>query len=198
MKTGSHRSNRRSIMLSFLASGVALSCLVSPLAYGRITIEPRIDAREVFSDNINASVDGFRDAGIISVIQPGVSVTVTSAKIEASLDYNIAFRQPLFAKTNGSQINHNLVARGAAKLIDDFLFLNAGAVVTQLFRNPQGSVTLNPDSLSSNLNHVGTFYIEPSIRRRLNQYVNLTINTQAGLTVLRDRKSTRLNSSHRH
>ncbi len=191
MEIGSQFKKRRSATLAVLSSSVALSCLFIPLAQARITIEPRMDVRAVFSDNVNAAPDGFRDAGIITVFEPGVGVAITSAKLEATIEYNAGIRKALFASTRGNTVNHNLLARGSAKVIDDFLYLNAGAIVTQLVRNPQGSVTLNRDTFSNNLDHVATFYVEPSIRRRLNEYVNLTVNTQVGLTILKDQPDNR-------
>jgi hypothetical protein len=177
---------------SFIAAGMATSfLLVSNSASARVRLEPRVGVRAVFSDNVAAS-SGVKDAGILAIFEPGIGVTINSGRTQATLDYGLSYRQPLFAKGNDNKVRHNLTARGETEVISDFFWLTGGAVITQVFRDRQGSLTLNQDTLSNNLDNVASGYLEPIIRTRVNDFANFGAGLKYTITEVKDRPDNKL------
>ncbi len=177
---------------SFIAASMATSLLlVSHAANAKVRLEPRLGVRAVFSDNV-AATSGTKDAGILAIFEPGIGITINSGRTQATLDYGLSYRQPIFAKGNGDKVRHNLTARGEAEVINDFLWLTGGAVITQVFRDRQGSLTLNQDTLSNNLDDVANGYIEPIIRTRVNDFANFGAGLKYTITEVKDRADNKL------
>jgi hypothetical protein len=177
---------------SFIAAGMATSLLlVSHSANARVRLEPKMGVRAVFSDNV-AATSGGKDAGILAVFEPGIGITIDSGRTQATLDYRLEYRQPLFAQSNGDKLRHNLAARGETEIISDFFWLTGGATVTQLFRDRQGSLTLNPDTLSENLDNVASGYVEPIVRTRVNDFINFGAGLRYSITEVKDRPDNKL------
>lgn len=164
-----------------LYTGLAGSVYPS-VAFARLAVSPHIEVRAVFTDNVSA--DGSSGNGIIGVVQPGVTLAYNSAHLNFSLDYDLSARTNLTGRdfdTTG-RIRNDLRARGQFTVVDKIFFVDTGAIVTQLFIDPRGAVTLNPDSLNNNLRDVANYYIEPSIHTRLNQYADLTLGIRGAWT----------------
>lgn len=177
---------------SFIATSMATSLLlVSHAANARVRLEPRLGVRAVFSDNV-AATSGVKDAGMLAIFEPGIGLTVNSGRTQATLDYSLNYRQPIFAKGNGDKVRHNLTARGETEVISDFFWLTGGAVITQVFRDRQGSLTLNQDTLSNNLDDVASGYIEPIIRTRVNDFANFGAGLKYTITEVKDRADNKL------
>jgi hypothetical protein len=183
--TSHHRSSTR-YCSSFITAGMATSLLlVSHSAYARVRLEPKLGLRQVFSDNVAAS-SGAKDAGLLTVVEPGLGITIDSGRTQGTLDYRLEFRQPIFAKGQNDKVRHNLAARGETEVIDDFFWLTGGAVVTQIFGDRQGALTLNPDTLTENLDNVASGYIEPLVRTRINDFTNFGAGFRYSITELKD------------
>jgi hypothetical protein len=177
---------------SFIAAGMATSILlVSNTANARIRFEPKVGVRAVFSDNV-ASTSGSKDAGILAVFEPGIGITIDGGRTQATLDYRLDYRQPLFATGQGDKVRHNLAARGESEIISDFFWITGGATVTQIFRDRQGSISLNPDTLSNNLDNVASGYVEPIIRSRINDFANFGAGFRFSVTEVKDRADNKL------
>jgi hypothetical protein len=189
----SHQRSSPRYCSSFITTSMATSLLLmSHSAYAKVRLEPKLGLRQVFSDNIAAATAGRKDAGMLTVIEPGLGITIDSGRTQATLDYRLEFRQPIFAKAPGDKVRHNLAARGETEVIDDFFWMTGGALVTQIFRDRQGSITLNPDTLSNNLDNVASGYIEPLVRRRINDFVNLGAGLRYNITEVKDRPDNKL------
>jgi hypothetical protein len=177
---------------SFIAASMATSLLlVSHAANARIRLEPKMGVRAVFSDNV-AATSGDKDAGMLAIFEPGIGITVDSGRTQATLDYRLDYRQPIFATGPGDKLRHNLAARGETEVISDFFWMTGGATVTQLFRDRQGSLTLNPDTLSNNLDNVASGYLEPIIRTRVNDFANFGAGFRYSITEVKDRPDNKL------
>ncbi len=172
---------------SFIAAGMATSLLlVAQPADARIRLEPKLGLRQVFSDNVAASA-GKKDAGMLTVIEPGLGITIEGGRTQATLDYRLEFRQPIFARSQQDKVRHNLAARGEMEVIDDLFWFTGGALVTQVFRDRQGALTLNPDTLTDNLDNVASGYIEPLVRTRINDFANFGAGFRYTITEVKDR-----------
>jgi hypothetical protein len=177
----------------FITAGMATSLLlVSQSASARVRFEPKLGVRQVFSDNVAAAASSGKDAGMLTVVQPGFGLTVDGGRTQATLDYRLEFRQPIFAKSQQDKVRHNLVARGEMEVINDLFWITGGSVITQVFKDRQGAVSLNPDSLSNNLDNVASSYIEPTVRTRINDFANFGAGFRYTLTAVKDRPDNKL------
>ncbi len=185
---------RSSIQYSsgFIAAGMASSVLLlAQPSDARIRFEPKIGVRQVFSDNV-ASASGNKDAGMITVLEPGFSLNIDGGRTQGSLDYQLEFRQPSFARSQQDKVRHNLTARGESEIVEDFLWISGGALVTQVFRDRQGAISLNPDTLTDNLDNVASGYVEPIIRTRINDFANFGAGVRYTITEVKDRPDNKL------
>jgi hypothetical protein len=176
----------------FITAGMATSIMLfAQPADARVRIEPKIGMRLVFSDNVTASA-GTKDAGIVALVEPGFSLSIDGGRTQGSLDYQLEFRQPIFAKGQQDKVRHNLAARGESEVIEDFFWMTGGALVTQVFRDRQGAISLNPDTLTDNLDNVASGYVEPIIRTRVNDFANFGAGARYTITEVKDRADNKL------
>jgi hypothetical protein len=145
-----------------LACSVAVSSLVTH-AEARTTVTPRIEVRQVFSDNSGVSTSG--DTGVFTVISPGLSIQSQSARISGGLDVAYERRIPLSGRLQQDKDRVNLVARADAVVVRDLLYLNAGGTITRVLNDLRLQSTLNPDTGANNLNNVKSFFIGPRLER---------------------------------
>ena len=92
--------------------------------------EPSIGASATYTDNVNQSEDNEEDAIILSVT-PGFTLrSQGSRRVEATLQYGLS-GVARFGGDDDNDLNHNLNATGYAELIEDFLFIDGTARVSQ-------------------------------------------------------------------
>jgi len=132
--------------------------------------EPSVRASATYTDNVNQSATDPQDALILSVM-PGFTLSSHgSRRVRASLQYGL-MGVARFSENNSTDLNHNLNAIGNAELIEDFLFIDGSARISQelisLFGSPADS-----EINSSNRATVGTYSISPYIRKRLGTFAN--------------------------
>ena len=92
-------------------------------------IEPRIGIEEIITDNARATNVG-RQADLVSIVSPGLSVTGDTARIKASLDYSLDVQRYLKA-TDQNRIANNLFGNGQAIVVPDLLYFDARASISQ-------------------------------------------------------------------
>ena len=132
--------------------------------------EPSVGASATYTDNVNQSPDNEEDALVLSVT-PGFTLqSEGSRRVEATVSYGLS-AVTRFGGGDDNDLNHNLSASGKAELVEDFLFIDANARVSQELISLLGSpadATIN----DSNRTTTGSYSISPYIKKRLGTFAN--------------------------
>lgn len=133
-------------------------------------LEPTVSASATYTDNANQSASNPEDALILGV-RPGFTLrSEGSRRVQASLKYGLSAVERL-GNNESSNLDHNLSAAGKAELVEDFLFIDGNARISQelisLFGSPAES-----EINDSNRATVGTYSISPYIQKRFGTFAN--------------------------
>lgn len=127
-------------------------------------LEPSIGLDETWSDNINLLPKGQERSDFVTTISPALRVTRYGSKLTASMFYQPSLLY--YANgTNGSSVRNFLNALGNATLVENLLYFDAQASISQQYISPfgaQGSTVNN----SGNRAEQRTFGLGPSLRSR--------------------------------
>jgi uncharacterized protein (PEP-CTERM system associated) len=151
------------------AFSVFLAVIFAPIAQAtdwRFT--PYVGAAATYTDNVNQSANNQQDAMILSVT-PGFSLqSVGSRRVKASVNYSLT-GVSRFSDVNSTDVYHNLGALGKAELIEDFLFIDGTASISQGLVSLFGS---SADATTNNSNRatVGVYSLSPYIRKRFGSF----------------------------
>ena len=154
-----------------LASIVSVFCAAAyaPVAQGiDWRFEPSVGATTTYTDNVRQSASNTEDALILG-ITPGFSLrSHGSRRIQASLQYGLSG----ITRLGGGDENdlfHNLSAIGKAEIVEDFLYLDGSANISQELISLLGSGS-DASTNSSNRATVGTYSLSPNIKKRLGSF----------------------------
>ncbi len=140
-------------------------------------LTPSVGASATYTDNSNQSATNPEDALILSVT-PGFSLRSSgSRRVQASLQYGLSAVER-FGGNESNDLNHNLNAVGKAELVEDFLFIDGNAHISQELISLLGSPA-DADTNSSNRATVGTYSISPYIQKRLGSFANTLVRYTA-------------------
>lgn len=132
--------------------------------------EPSVAASATYTDNVNQSATNPEDALILNVT-PGFSlISKGSSRVQATVQYGLR-SVARFGDNESTDLNHNLNAIGSAELVEDFLFIDGNARVSQELISLFGSPA-DADVNASNRATVGTYSISPYIQKRLGTFAN--------------------------
>lgn len=151
-------------------TALALPALLA-LAYAPATLaidwrfEPNVRGSAIYTDNVNSSATDPQDA-LILTLTPGFNLhSEGSRRVQASLQYGLT-SVARFSENNSNDLYHRLNGAGKAELIEDFLFIDGTARISQeliSLLGPTGDAEVN----DSNRATVGTYSISPYIQQRL-------------------------------
>ena len=166
----------RRIPLALLAAGVAL--LARPAWALDWRFEPSLGGTATYTDNANQSNASPEDA-LIFTVRPGFSLrSEGSRRIQAGLNYGLS-GVARYGEDQSTDLKHNLGALGKAELIEDFLFVDGTARVSQELISLTGSPA-DANTNDSNRATVGTYSISPNIRKRLGTFANAQARYTSG------------------
>jgi uncharacterized protein (PEP-CTERM system associated) len=143
----------------------------APAAYGIDWLfEPTVSGRAIYTDNANQSENDPQDALILSAT-PGFTLRSSgSRRVQATLQYGLTGVQR-FGHDDGTDLLHNLNAIGKAELVEDFLFVDASAHVSQELISLTGPLT-SAEINDNNRANVGTYSVSPYMLKRLGTFAN--------------------------
>lgn len=150
-----------------------LTLLASPASAVEWKFSPSVGAQAIYTDNVNQSHSDPQDALILSVT-PGFSLqSQGSRRIRAALNYGLT-GVARFSDENSTDLYHNLGAHANAELIDDFLFIDGSASVSQELISLLGSPA-DATTNSANRATVGSYSISPYIQKRFGTFAKAMV-----------------------
>ncbi len=148
---------------------MALSCV--PAAYALDwRFEPSLGASAIYTDNANHSEDN-QERAVILRATPGFTLRSRgSRRVDAALQYQLS-GVSRYGEKESTDLLHRLNALGKAELVEDFLFLDTTAHVSQELISLQGPL-VEAEISDQNRATVGTYSVSPYIRKRLGTFAN--------------------------
>jgi uncharacterized protein (PEP-CTERM system associated) len=133
-------------------------------------IEPTLGASAMYTDNANHSEDDPEGAVILRAT-PGFSLrSEGSRRVQATLQYGLS-GVARFGERETTDLLHHLNAIGKAELIEDFLFIDGSARVSQELISLEGPL-VEAEISDKNRATVGTYSVSPYIQKRLGTFAN--------------------------
>jgi uncharacterized protein (PEP-CTERM system associated) len=133
-------------------------------------LQPSIGSMATYTDNANQSASNPEDALILSVT-PGFTLrSEGSRRVQATLQYGLT-GVARFGEDESTDLYHRLNAAGKAELVEDFLFIDGNARISQELISLFGSPA-DAEINDSNRATVGTYSISPYIQKRLGTFAN--------------------------
>ena len=129
---------------------------------------PTLNNSATFTDNVKQSANNRESALILSVTPGFTLVSKGSRRVQASVGYGLS-GVARFGGDNSTDLNHNLSATGKAELVEDFLFLDGTARISQELISLLGSPS-DANTNSSNRATVGTYSFSPYVQKRLGTF----------------------------
>jgi uncharacterized protein (PEP-CTERM system associated) len=133
-------------------------------------LDRSVGASASFTDNANQSATDPENALILSVTPSFILRSQGSRRVQATLQYGLT-GVARFGEGDSTDFYHNLNAMGKAELIDDFLFIDGSARISQELISLLGSPA-EAEINDSNRATVGTYTISPYIQQRLGTFAN--------------------------
>jgi uncharacterized protein (PEP-CTERM system associated) len=150
---------------------VALACASTVHAVGW-DFEPSVGGQATYTDNSNHSENDPHDALILTAT-PGFTLrSKGSRRVEAIMQYGLTGVQRFrFGEDDSTDILHRLNAMGTAELVEDFLFIDGSARISQEIISLEGSL-VEAEISDSNRANVGTYSVSPYVRKRLGTFAD--------------------------
>lgn len=160
-----------------LATSLALALAVPSARALDWDFTPSIGAMATLTDNVNQRANNAEGALILGVT-PGFSlISKGSRRVQASLQYGLT-DVVRFGGDDDHDIFHHLNANGKAELVEDLLYIDTAARISQELTSLVGS-TSDATTNSSNRTNVGTYLISPYLRKRLGTFAQAELRTTA-------------------
>lgn len=133
-------------------------------------LERSVGASASITDNANQSATDPENALILSVTPSFTLRSQGSRRVQATLQYGLT-GVARFGEDQSTDLYHNLNAIGKAELVEDFLFIDGSARISQELISLFGSPA-DAEINDSNRATVGTYSISPYIQKRLGTFAN--------------------------
>lgn len=128
------------------------------------TITPTLTVRESYTDNLFLAPAGQSRGEFTTEVSPGIAVSASGPRLTLHFDYAL---QQFEYRREPARRNQQLDAAGRATLLDDWLFLDARAAITQQNISAFGSQLNDPGHITGNSDTVHTSTIAPALRHLL-------------------------------
>lgn len=136
-------------------------------AFGQETrLQTSISTSATLSDNVRLAPKGQEESDLYFSVTPSLSLFRDTSRLKLSFNYSPSLNAYPFSETT-SNVTNNLSSSASARLIDDFLFLDATASIAQTFVSPFAPRTQFSNDLSQNQTTLMTFGVSPYIKGRL-------------------------------
>jgi uncharacterized protein (PEP-CTERM system associated) len=148
-----------------LAALALLGAQAAPALAAEWRFTPELTLRETYSDNYNLAPSGREQSGFVTEVAPGFTLTGQGRRSQFHATYQV--RGVNYTGGNGgSNLQNYLDAGGQAELIDDFLFIDGRANISNVSASAFGPQALSSTYATGNRSEVRTYTISPYVRKR--------------------------------
>lgn len=158
-------------LLRAIVSACSMIAIVlpSPVSATDWKFVPTLRLRESYSDNVDLAPPPLAKAAFISEVAPGVSIIGTGPRLNLNLAYSL---QKIINTHQGDTLNHQLHAAANAKLLDDWLFVDASSNISRYNVSAFGPQAIDDILQTDNQSTVQTNRISPFLSHRFKGIAN--------------------------
>jgi uncharacterized protein (PEP-CTERM system associated) len=141
----------------------------------RFDLEPKIELRGIYSDNIGQDAKILKDEDFATIITPGLSLSNSSRRADINLDYSL--QNIIYANMDDeNKSDHYLNLNIASKIIRELLFLDI-----DVRNRPQNTsiTSISPTdniTISDNLSNVFNYSINPYVKYERPGFLKLNLD----------------------
>lgn len=133
-------------------------------------IVPTFSTTATLTDNVNLSATD-KQSDLFVGISPGIQIGGQTGRIRGYLDYVLT--ATFYARNEeSSSFNNYLNASVNAEAVQNWLFIDANANISQQFISPFGTQSINPNLNNSNSTQVTTVNVAPHVKGQIAGQVN--------------------------
>jgi len=133
-------------------------------------IVPTFAANTTLTNNVNLSATN-KESDLVLGLSPGIQMGGQSGRLRGYLNY--ALTGNFHARSGeSSNFTNSLAASGTAEAIDNWLFIDANASVSQQFLSPFGSQSPNSSLNNDNRTEVRSLSVAPRVQGQIAGQVN--------------------------
>lgn len=159
-KVPKNRHSHSALFPAVCSAAAAILLLPSHSVAAEWKIETSLDLKETYSDNITLAPRGNEKSDLVTQITPGISLTETGPRLKVNAHY--AMQNLFYAEgTSGNTINHMLNANANAELVDNLLFMDGLASISQQNISLSGPQTTDNVNVTGNRTEVKTYSLSP-------------------------------------
>lgn len=127
------------------------------------SIAPSLNIKVTQSDNFALQPNGSEISDQIQQVNPGFSISGKGSGLSVNANYQM--RNFFYSKNSKAQTsNHSFNSNANAELVDQSLYLDAQAAVTQQYASPNAPLTTDNSNINSNSAHVASYSIAPYLK----------------------------------
>ena len=129
-------------------------------------ITPSIRVVETLTDNVALAPDDRKQSDLITQIIPAIRIDGEGARLKLNLNYQM--NNVLYARESSrNQTQNYLTARSSLEAVENWLFIDANASITQQARSVFGAQSTSSGTINPNRAETRTFQVSPYIRGRV-------------------------------
>jgi uncharacterized protein (PEP-CTERM system associated) len=144
-------------------------------------IRPRMSILETYTDNVTFARDDLKKSDFITQINPGLAITGVGRRFNFTGEYmmnNLIYAdQSSFTRTR-----HQLNANATAELIENLLFVDGRALMTQQNITLVGPQAIDNVNVTGNRADVRNFSVSPYIRHRFQDFATTELRYTRNVT----------------
>ncbi|NVD96939.1 TIGR03016 family PEP-CTERM system-associated outer membrane protein [Massilia sp. BJB1822] len=147
---------------------MALALLMAaPAARAEWKFAPALELRETWSDNVGLASNDKAGSQFITEVVPGFSLTNVGPRLKLHANYQLHLYQYSKERVGGTGSNTSSLNAGAqAKVVDDLLFFDGTATISQQATSAFGPQVNNNGYSTNNRNEVRTIRLSPYLQHR--------------------------------
>jgi len=135
---------------------------------------PSLALIETYTDNVALAPPGHEKSEFITQINPGISLMGTSPRLK--LNANYVMQNLVYAEDSSRDtMNHILNADANAELVDNLLFLDGRAAISQQNISLLGPQAADNTNITGNRTEVRTYTVSPYLRHSFSNYASTEI-----------------------
>ncbi|BAN36751.1 hypothetical protein SCD_n02952 [Sulfuricella denitrificans skB26] len=137
-------------------------------------ISPSLDLKETYTDNVKLAPSGQEKSEFITQVNPGISLTGTGPRLKLNASYvmqNLVYAE----ESSQNTMNHLLNASANAELVDDLLFLDGRAAISQQNISLSGPQAADNVNTTGNRTEVQTYSVSPYLRHKFSNFASTEV-----------------------
>ena len=136
-------------------------------------LTPTLSSSLTATNNVNLSATN-RQSALILGITPGVTLGWQLGRNQGFLNYGLTCSFYTAGGDSGCNFQNTLAANANVEVIDNWLFVDASATISQQYISPFGAQSSAPTLNNANRTEVRTFSVAPYVRGRIAGEVDYT------------------------